>query len=314
MNNIKISILIATYNQPEFILQAVNSCLKQDYNNLEIIISDDSLNNITELLLLDLVSTGKVIYYKNDKNIGRVANYRKLLYEYSSGDWVVFLDGDDYYIDYCFFSEVHQMISLYKNIVMVSAGHIKLNEIDGSKETDIITGEDRVLRGDRFFLDFIKMPQHTTNVYCRRIAVDLDFYRHPSNASDAESLYRLVLKGDVVFLKSTPVIWRIHINNTTYHRNFFLQIKELDFIDSIYRFSIDFITKQEAQLWRKRYYSGMFHHLNSIAYSSNSFFKVFYVSLKAFKYWKYYSFINMFIFIKKRNRMIRNIVKNIKKY
>ena len=38
------------------------------------------------------------------KNLGRVGNYRKTLYEYSSGDYVLNLDGDDWLLDTNFYN------------------------------------------------------------------------------------------------------------------------------------------------------------------------------------------------------------------
>lgn len=36
--------------------------------------------------------------------MGRVRNYHNILYTHATGDWVVNLDGDDYYVDKTFIS------------------------------------------------------------------------------------------------------------------------------------------------------------------------------------------------------------------
>jgi glycosyltransferase involved in cell wall biosynthesis len=302
-NNPKLSILIATYNQPNYILKAVESCLSQSYCNLEIIVGDDSENNDTHRLLENYIVSGQIVYFRNQNNIGRVANYRKLLYEYASGDWVVVLDGDDYYIENDYFTDVIYRAIENPHVVMISAGHFKLYEASGIKERDTLTMLNRVIPGKQFLTDFMKMPQHSTNVYRRELACNLDFYRHSSNASDAESLYRLALNGDVFLSNLIPVVWRIHGENTTFNRNLVTQIKELSFIDEIYKYSIAFITKRQAKLWRDKYYISMYHHLNSIAYANNDLFIVGYLSLKAFRYWRWYSILNVYIFCKRKFRI-----------
>ena len=42
MNNPKVSILIPLYNSEEYIAETIDSCLNQTYENIEIIIVDDS--------------------------------------------------------------------------------------------------------------------------------------------------------------------------------------------------------------------------------------------------------------------------------
>jgi hypothetical protein len=107
----------------------------------------------------------------------------------------------------------------------------------------------------------------------------------------------LVLLGDVVFLKGTPVVWRIHETNSTFNRNLMQQIRELNFIDSVYEYSIPFIGKSVADKWKFDYVRGMFHVFNDIAYSSRNFLLVCFISYKAHRYWGRYSFRNVYIYI-----------------
>ena len=45
--------MIPTYNQSMYILDAVKSALAQDYDNKEVIVSDDSTDDLTFLVLND---------------------------------------------------------------------------------------------------------------------------------------------------------------------------------------------------------------------------------------------------------------------
>jgi len=99
----KVSIQIPTYNQQQYISQAIDSVLMQDYPDLEVIVADDCSTDETEAIVRKYKDI-RVKYFKNEKNIGRVANYRKSLYDYCTGDWVVNLDGDDYFTSPTFIS------------------------------------------------------------------------------------------------------------------------------------------------------------------------------------------------------------------
>lgn len=71
--------------------------MSQSYPNLEVIVSDDNSTDSTFEILTN-IKDKRLKIYKNEKNLGRIANHRKLLYEYATGEFVAFLDGDDFYI------------------------------------------------------------------------------------------------------------------------------------------------------------------------------------------------------------------------
>ena len=78
MNDPFVSIMIATYNQPDCIVRAVESCLDQDYDHLEVIVSDDSTNDDVFHVLQPYLSNPRFKYFRNKVNLGRVNNYKKL--------------------------------------------------------------------------------------------------------------------------------------------------------------------------------------------------------------------------------------------
>ena len=92
------SILISNYNKSNYIKDCINSCINQTYKDIEIIFSDNSSTDD---------SLKKVYNYKNVKvlNTPRVNNFpatnqiEVLLkaFEHSNGDFIFFLDADDYF-------------------------------------------------------------------------------------------------------------------------------------------------------------------------------------------------------------------------
>jgi len=94
-----VSIAIPTFNQEEYILQAVKSALSQTYPRLEVIVSDDHSTDHTREVLKTLKADARLKYFINEPGLGRVKNYRRSLYEYASGDWFINVDGDDFFTD-----------------------------------------------------------------------------------------------------------------------------------------------------------------------------------------------------------------------
>jgi glycosyltransferase involved in cell wall biosynthesis len=90
--NHKVSILIPCYNADHWIAQAIESALNQTYDNKEVIVVDDGS---TDQSLEIIQAFHDRIYWVSQLNQGGNAT-RNCLLEMSSGDWVQYLDADDY--------------------------------------------------------------------------------------------------------------------------------------------------------------------------------------------------------------------------
>ncbi len=90
----RFSVIIPLYNNEKYIEQCIESVLQQDYHNYEvIIINDDSTDNSLELC--NKYKSDKIKIY-SIKNHG-LSYARNLGVSKASGDYILFLDSDDYY-------------------------------------------------------------------------------------------------------------------------------------------------------------------------------------------------------------------------
>lgn len=95
-----VSIIIPTYNGSDKILLSVLSSLNQTYDNIEIIVVDDNgagtyEQKQTENNLASLIKNKKIKYIVHEKNINGSAA-RNTGFSHSKGDYVCFLDDDDF--------------------------------------------------------------------------------------------------------------------------------------------------------------------------------------------------------------------------
>ncbi len=208
----KVTIMIPTFNQAEFIGQAIDSALAQTYSNLEIIVGDDASTDTTQEIVAKITDS-RLRYLRNPNNIGRTANYRNLLYRHSTGDYVVNLDGDDYYTDPEFLTRAVELIDVEENVVMV-AGKASWKILNREFVSDLPDIEEasglqivKNLPDKKYYL------KHMATLYSRKVAIKIGFYSSTSNSSDWESLYRLSLLGKVKYLNRNVGIWRIHDRN-----------------------------------------------------------------------------------------------------
>lgn len=88
-----VSICIPTYNRPEYLRRAVESCLAQTYSQFEIVITDNSTNDQTAVLAAKWTDP-RVRYYKNEGNVGPVASSNRAV-SLSTGKYIKFLMDDD---------------------------------------------------------------------------------------------------------------------------------------------------------------------------------------------------------------------------
>ena len=95
MRSVKFSIIIPTYNSAEFIGECISSILNQSCQDFEIIIVDNysTDNTIDEI---DSYSQEKIKVFQN-KNHGVIAVSRNFGVTQSSGEYIAFLDSDDFW-------------------------------------------------------------------------------------------------------------------------------------------------------------------------------------------------------------------------
>ena len=220
----KVSIQIPTYNQQQFLSQAIESVLMQDYPNLEIVVADDCSTDNTEALV-ESYNDERIRYFRNSTNIGRVANYRKALYEYCTGEWVVNLDGDDYYTNPSFISRGMELIEQYtskgESIVFYQAVHTINNASEGkllARQHHILKEADHGLV-ENYYLDIYRKNRffsHLTTIYNRAIATRIGFYEFNTLSIDFESVAKLSFYGKAILDNTVAGVWRLHDGNATH--------------------------------------------------------------------------------------------------
>ena len=95
MNIVKISIIIPYYKKSFFILDTINSILKQTFNNFEIIIVDDENSDESNQLLKKILRLdSRIRLLTNEKNIGAGQSRNKAL-NFAVGEFIAFCDSDD---------------------------------------------------------------------------------------------------------------------------------------------------------------------------------------------------------------------------
>lgn len=253
----KISIIIPTYNQSKYILKTVKSALMQNYENLEVIVVDDASTDNTFELLSSFFLDKRFKYVKNERNLGRVANYRTGLFVHATGDYVLNLDGDDYLIDSSFVKNAANVLDTNPSVMFYIANCFtqynsteERNYFNGQQNlSTIVSGVvfvENIFFGKQFFY-------HLSCVYRRKNAIDLNFYKIDSVWTDGLSLLNLACNGDVAVCNSAVGVWRLHGENES--RKFYKNAEYSEIFQCV-----DYISSMHPSISRKAVY--YFNYIN----------------------------------------------------
>lgn len=131
----KISIIIPVYNAEQYIERCIDSCINQTYSNIEILIIDDGSKDKSLQKCNKYESVENVVIISKP-NSG-VSDTRNIGIEKSTGEYILFLDADDYIeSDMCETMLMH----MKDGIDMVVCGYITEDEhhICAVNKSDVI--------------------------------------------------------------------------------------------------------------------------------------------------------------------------------
>ena len=95
----KVSIIIPMYNAEKYISQTVKSVIAQTYKNWELLIINDNSKDDSYKIVRELSEKDdRIKIINSEKNIG-VVNGRNKLITIADGQYIAFLDADDYWTE-----------------------------------------------------------------------------------------------------------------------------------------------------------------------------------------------------------------------
>ncbi len=131
-----ISVVIPTYNHADFLKVAITSVIEQTYQNFEIIIVDNHSNDHTNEVV-DSFNDNRIHLHKIN-NKGVIAASRNQGVDHTKGEWIAYLDSDDFWYPSRLQCLIDNMDSNLKYDV-ISTNEYKNDNLTG-KKTKLIYG------------------------------------------------------------------------------------------------------------------------------------------------------------------------------
>ena len=134
-----VSIVIPTYNHAHFLKRALNSIQEQTYTNWEVIVVDNhSTDNTQEII--DSFTNLRIKYYKIHNN-GVIAASRNKGLKESNGEWVAFLDSDDWWspdkLEICINKITEEIDFIYHDLKIVGQKFSIINTLRSNKTRQV---------------------------------------------------------------------------------------------------------------------------------------------------------------------------------
>lgn len=114
--DLKVSVITVCYNAEKFIEQAINSVLKQKYENIEYIIIDGASTDNTVSIINEYKS--KVAFFLSEPDNGMYEAMNKGI-TIATGDILYFLNSDDMFYDEYVITKVVNMFQKHKDVELI---------------------------------------------------------------------------------------------------------------------------------------------------------------------------------------------------
>lgn len=237
----KISVIIPVYNVEKFLDKCVSSIINQPYKNLEIILVDDGSPDNCPAICDSWADKDDRIIVIHQPN-GGVSSARNAGIDRATGDYISFIDSDDYINDN--FSKVCEILNNINSKLVI----IPLEPIDCDKE---------VVLNDQSFYHTIKdnsisISSPWSKFIKRELLLDNKFLEGVTVAEDKELVVRLLTKCEKFNIINLP-FYTYYVNNesVTNSRGFKLTLKMFDSIqkimDNINLYDVTETTKQNIK-------------------------------------------------------------------
>lgn len=141
-SDILVSIVVITYNSSKYVIETLESCKRQTYKNIELIVSDDASTDDTVSLCDKWINDNadnfsNCQFLKSKTNKGISGNVNKGIYA-SKGSWIKLVAGDDLLTDDCVEYNISKIYNISDDCGIYSTSRMSFTVIDGDKKIDSI--------------------------------------------------------------------------------------------------------------------------------------------------------------------------------
>jgi len=208
-NDPLVSIVLPVHNGEKYLRESLDSCLRQTYENIEIVVIDDASNDRTPEILKEYEKKSdrvRVLTIEKQETVGQVLN---IGIEASNGSYIARMDADD--IMYPIRIEKQVEFLEENELVVVVGGQIDIIDGDGN-----ITEERKYALADKQIrrVFFWSQPfAHPSIMFRKNVSIEVGMYPEDlPKVEDVKFIFALSTKGEFANLKEKVLKYRMTFN------------------------------------------------------------------------------------------------------
>ena len=252
-----VTIIVPSYNSSAYIEEALNSCLKQDYKNIELLISDDHSSDNTPVKVNEWLSKHKSAFVnakfiQQKENLGVTANTNFLIKE-AQGKYIRLLESDDILVEDSikkqieYVSESNEEIFFLFSDLLIFNGSVQSAKIEKPAKEKFINAT----ATEQYEMLLYGQQANGPSVFFHKDTVlNLDGYVGARNCADWTTVLKLTFNNIKLHYYPEPLLYyRRHETNISTREN--LSWKEISY--EMKKIRNTMFIKPELK-WRDRLY------------------------------------------------------------
>lgn len=227
----KVSIIIPAFNVQSYLEECVNSVLNQTYHNLEIILVDDGSTDKTAELCDILHSQDNRVFTVHTPNRG-VSAARNTGLDVVTGDYILFVDSDDYIDEELIEYLVQTIISSNSQIVQFNYSFVSQFGEPLQKSPKMFMSTKHLSQSEwwKMFFEYTGCYSPVwSKIYSKEVFDDLRFYEGKIY-EDSFILHKIISKCSTIFCVPYMGYYRRNISSSIMHSRY--TINSLDCIEA----------------------------------------------------------------------------------
>jgi len=239
--------------------KAIESALAQDYPNLEIVVSDNCSTDGSDDIIKKYTNDPRLVYNRNEQNIGMLPNFRRATYDVAKGEFITYVNCDDYLIDNSFVTDGIKLVNKYESVFLV---HGRMNFYSQGNEVLWEMPENPYFTQEIWDGKDVFFKSMTTGLLSwgaclmkrsemRRLGSLMSDYHN----GDLDSNYRIMLTGKVAFVNRACYMQIGHTDNAGFPVHSGKLIKSLGCYENVAEYAKSILPDkvEEVNKWRDHF-------------------------------------------------------------